>query len=276
MERIASGYALAEAPLAAPDGGLWFSDALAGGVYRWSPGAGEVETVIERRRGVGGMAAHSAGGLVVSGRDLSRVDGGRSEVLYEDGTAAGFNDLTVDPDGRLVAGVLRFRPFAGEELVPGEFVRVDGPAAAATIVPGVEWVNGCGFSPDGGAFYGCDYRRGVVLTAKRSDDGSYGAASVLLESPSGEADGLAVDENGGIWVALGGAGAVGRFRPDGRLERTIDVPAGFVASLCFGGSDGRDLFVTTGGDPSGPESPGGVFHARAEVTGAPIPAVAAR
>ena len=275
MERIASGYALAEAPLAAPDGGLWFSDAVVGGVYRWSPGSGEVETVIERRRGVGGMAAHADGGLVVSGRDLSLVDGERSEVLYADETSAGFNDITVDPDGRLVAGVLRFRPFAGEELVPGEFVRVDGPATAAIIVPGVEWVNGCGFSPDGATFYGCDYRRGAVLAARREDDGSYGAASVLIESPSGEADGLAVDENGAIWVALGGAGTVGRFLPDGELEETIDVPASFVASLCFGGSDGRDLFVTTGGDPGDPESPGGVFHARSEVAGAPIPAVAA-
>ncbi len=116
-------------------------------------------------------------------------------------------------------------------------------------MPGVEWVNGCGFSPDGDTFYGCDYRRGVVLAAERDAGGTYGRATALIESPSGEADGLAVDENGAIWVALGGAGAIGRFRPDGVLEETVDVPAGFVASLCFGGSDGRDLFITTGGTP---------------------------
>ena len=273
MERIASGYALAEAPLAAPDGGVFFSDALAGGVYRWSPGSGEVSTVIETRRGVGGMAAHAAGGLVVSGRDLARIDGDATEVLYADESAAGFNDITVDPAGRLVAGVLRFRPFAGEEMVPGEYVRVDGPAAAAAIMPGVEWVNGCAFSPDGATFYGCDYRRGVVLAADREERGAYGPPRVLAESPSGEADGLAVDEDGAVWVALGGAGRLGRFRPDGELDGTVDVPAAFVASLCFGGSDGRDLFVTTGGDPSDPDAAGGVFHARADVAGAPIPAV---
>jgi sugar lactone lactonase YvrE len=275
LERIASGYALAEAPLAAPDGGLFFSDAVAGGVHRWSPVSGGVETVVEKRRGVGGMAAHAGGGLVLSGRDLVRVEGTESEVVYADQSAAGFNDVTVDPRGRLVAGVLRFRPFAGEAPVPGEFVRVDGPASATTIVPGVEWVNGCGFSPDGRTFYGCDYRRGVVLAAERAEDDAYGPARVLIESPSGEADGLAVDEDGAVWVALGGAGRVGRFRPDGELDGNVDVPASFVASLCFGGSDRRDLFVTTAGDPSDPERAGGVYRSRVAVPGVEVPPVAA-
>ena len=40
MERIAAGFRLAEAPVAAPDGGLWFSDVFGGGVYRWSRASG--------------------------------------------------------------------------------------------------------------------------------------------------------------------------------------------------------------------------------------------
>jgi sugar lactone lactonase YvrE len=55
MERIASGYALAEAPVASADGGVYFSDALGGGVYQWAPATHEVETVVPKRRGVGGM-----------------------------------------------------------------------------------------------------------------------------------------------------------------------------------------------------------------------------
>lgn len=274
MERIAGGFALAEAPVAAPDGGLWFSDAVAGGAYRWSPGSGEVETVIPKRRGIGGMALHSGGGLVVSGRDVSRIDGEVSEVLHADGSAAGFNDLTVDPEGHVVAGVLRFRPFKGEDPVPGEFARIGADGAVTVVLDGVEWANGCGFSPDGATFYAADYRRGVVWAAQRSEDGAYRDARELIASPSGEADGLAVDENGAIWVALGGGGAVGRFRPDGGLEETVEVPAPFVASVCFGGGDGRDLFVTTAGDPGDPEAPGGVYLSRAPVAGVPVPAVA--
>ena len=273
MERIASGYALTEAPVADPEGGVYFSDVLGGGVFHWKPTSGEAECVLPKRRGIGGMALHSDGGLVVSGRDLARVDGEASETLMAgDEGVAGFNDLTVDPDGRVVAGVLRFRPFLGEEPVAGEFVAVR-PGGPETVLPNVEWPNGCGFSPDGETFYACDYRRGVVIAAERRE-GAYAESRVAITSPSGEADGLAVDEHGAIWVALGGDPAVARFLPDGTFDRRVDVPAPFVASLCFGGADLRDLFITTTGNPEDPAAPGGVYATRAPVAGVPIPRVA--
>jgi gluconolactonase len=273
MERIASGYALAEAPVAAPDGGLYFSDALGGGVYRWSPDSGEVETVIPKRRGVGGMALHEEGGLVVSGRDVSHVRDGETTTLFADEAATGINDLTVDPDGRVVAGVLRFHPFAGDDPVPGEFVRVDPDGSAATVMPDVGWTNGCAFSPGGDIFYGCDYGSGLVLAANRDAGGRYGPPRTLWVSTSGQADGMAVDEDGAVWVALGAGAAVARIAPDGVLDQQLNVPSGFVASVCFGGADRRDLFITTGGDPADPENAGAVFLTRAPVAGASIPAV---
>jgi len=71
MERLTDGYQLAEAPVATPAGGVVFSDVLGGGVREWDPATGEVTVVIPKRRGVGGMARHRDGGLVVSGRDVS-------------------------------------------------------------------------------------------------------------------------------------------------------------------------------------------------------------
>ena len=268
MERIASGYSLAEAPVAASDGGVFFSDVLGGGVYRWSPGSGEVETVIASKRGVGGMALHGDGGLVMGGRDVSHVVDGETRVLFADEAIAGLNDLTVDPDGDVVVGVLHFRPFADETPVPGEFVRIGD---RATVAGDVLWANGCAYSPDGATFYGCDYHRGVVFAADRHDDGTHGPPRALIETPGGEADGMAVDEHGALWVALGARGSVGRFRPDGALDSEVQVPAGFVASLCFGGDDLRDLFVTTLGDPKSDEDPGAVFLTRAPVAGSPVP-----
>ena len=269
MERIVAGYRLAEAPVAARDGGLFFSDVFGGGVHRWSPGSGRVETVIPKRRGIGGMALHADGGLVVSGRDVSHVaEDGETRVLFADDAIAGLNDLTVDPDGDVVVGVLRFRPFAGEDPVPGEFVRVGD---RTTVMAGVLWANGCAYSPDGATFYGCDYHRGVVFAADRRADGAHGPPRALVETPGGAADGLAVDEHGGLWVALGARGTVGRFRPDGALESELDVPADFVASLCFGGDDGRDLFITTLGEPESEDASGAVFLTRASVAGAPVP-----
>jgi xylono-1,5-lactonase len=268
MERIAAGYRLAEAPVAAPDGGLFFSDVFGGGVYRWSRASGEVETVIPKKRGVGGMALHADGGLVLSGRDVSHVaEDGATRSLYADETIGGINDLTVDSDGNVVIGVLRFRPFTDEDPVPGEFLRI---ADGATVLPGVVWTNGCAYSPDGATFYGCDYQRGLVLAADRLDDGTYGPPRTVVETPGGAADGMAVDEDGGLWVALGARGTVGRFRPDGTLDSELDVPGDFVASVCFGGADLRDLFITTLGDPASEETSGSVFLTPAPVAGTPI------
>jgi gluconolactonase len=72
-----------------------------------------------------------------------------------------------------------------------------------------------------------------------------------------------MDAEGGVWVALGGGGGVGRFSPGGELEQVLDVPADFVSSLCFGGQDGRELFVTTTGT---------LFRARVDVAGLPLAA----
>lgn len=77
MTPVVWGYTFLEAPRADDHGGLYFSDIIAGGVYRWSP-EGSVETVIPKRRGVGGLALHADGGLVVSGRDVCHVRNGQS------------------------------------------------------------------------------------------------------------------------------------------------------------------------------------------------------
>jgi gluconolactonase len=196
------------------------------------------------------------------------AEDGSTRVLFADEAIAGLNDLTADPDGDVIVGVLRFHPFAEEEPVPGEFVRIGD---RATVLPGVIWTNGCAYSPDGTTFYGCDYQRGLVLAADRRDDGSYGPPRVVVETPGGAADGMAVDEDGGLWVALAARGTVGRFRPDGTLDSELDVPADFVASVCFGGDDLRELFITTLGDPESEEGSGAVFRTRAPVAGAPAP-----
>jgi xylono-1,5-lactonase len=263
VERVASGYGLAEAPVAAPDGGVYFSDALGGGVYHLSPTTGAVETVLGKRRGVGGMALHADGGLVMTGRDVIHFRDGDSRTLYSNPEIPGLNDLTVDPDGQLIVGGLRFRPFLGEPPVPGEFIRLDG----SVVLPDVVWPNGCAFSPDGGTFYGCDYQRGQVVAVDRTVDGEYGTPRVAVVSPSGAADGMAVDEDGCLWIALGPRASVARFTPDGRLDTEIHLDADFVASLCFAGQDRRDLYITTTGNPADPAARGGVFLTRAPVAG---------
>jgi sugar lactone lactonase YvrE len=199
------------------------------------------------------MCVHADGGLVVSGRDVLHVRGGEQRMLLGglDGVT-GFNDLGTDVAGRLYVGALRFSPFGGEAPKPGQVWRIDGEGSAIPVLEGIDWPNGIGFSADSATMYACDYAHGTVLTA----DG------VFARSPAGSADGLAVDESGGVWVAMGEGRAIARFNPDGSLDRTFDVPAEFVSSLCFGGDDMRDVYVTT---------VGALLHGRSDVPGLPVP-----
>jgi sugar lactone lactonase YvrE len=252
FEELASGYSLLEAPVWDGSGGVYFSDVLQGGVRRWSPDG--VDDVLPKRRGIGGMCMHADGGLVVSGRDVIHVSGDDQRVLLgEMEGVTGFNDLAADREGRVYVGALRFNPFAGEKPKPGQVWRVDRDGPATPVLEGIDWPNGIGFSPDGSTMYACDYAHGTVLR---------GDGSVFARSSSGSADGLAVDENGGVWVAMGEGGAIARFEPDGSLDRTFDVPVGFVSSLCFGGDDMRDVYVTT---------VGALLHGRSVVPGLPVP-----
>ena len=98
-EVVAHGYGLAEAPTIDIDASVVFSDVLGGGVYRIDA-AGNVTTIVPKRRGVGGIAVHADGGIVCSGRDLVHVheDHEPRTVLHVDGVA-GWNDLCTDTAG---------------------------------------------------------------------------------------------------------------------------------------------------------------------------------
>ena len=89
-------------------------------------------------------------------------------------------------------------------------------------------------------------------------------------SPRGSADGLAVDVEGCVWLALGEGGGVARLSPDGELLEIVDVPARFVSSISFGGEDGRDVLISTADNLIDPELGGTLLRARSEVAGVPV------
>ena len=114
MEQLTQGYGLVEGPVWEDGRGLLFSDVLFGGVFRLTLD-GAVERVFEHRRGIGGMALHEAGGLIVSGRNLSfkPFSGGATVTVVEQDEAAGvvgFNDLTTDAAGAHLRGRLGGQP----------------------------------------------------------------------------------------------------------------------------------------------------------------------
>ena len=82
LETIASGYGLIEGPRVDAAGNLFFSDVTNGGVYSRSP-SGEISTVVPKRRGVGGIALHADGGVIVSGKNICHAKDGTSRILFQ-------------------------------------------------------------------------------------------------------------------------------------------------------------------------------------------------
>jgi D-xylonolactonase len=269
FEILASGYGLVEGPNEDPQGRIVFSDVLGGGVYR-ADSSGAVETLVPKRRGVGGIALHADGGVVCSGRDIVHVRDGVTRTLFSIPGLPGWNDLCTDAAGRVYAGALRFAVFdPNAQPVPGECYRIEKEGDAQLVYGGVLHANGIGFSPDGRTLYHSDTRAGVIFVHDLDRSGQ-ATARRTWEMTGGQPDGLAVDVNGGVWVASAGGSRVDRYLPNGRVERSLAVPARIVTSVCFAGSDRRDLIVTTADHSAEPDRRGCVLRTRVDVAGAPV------
>jgi sugar lactone lactonase YvrE len=225
---------LLEAPRPLHDGSVLFANTTMGGVYRWSNDG--VSSVVDRRRGIGGIVLHGDGGLMVSGRDLAHAGPAGVRTVLAVSGATGINDLTVGPDGSVLAGILRHRPQLGETAPPTELVQIAPSGATHILAEDLLWPNGIGFSPDGENLYVAEYAGARVrLVGPRGP-------SVFAHAPRGECDGLAVDVEGGVWVALGSGCGIARFDPTGALDEMIELPGRFVSSLAFVATT---IYVTT-------------------------------
>ncbi|MEY2590043.1 MAG: hypothetical protein QOJ67_2027 [Acidimicrobiaceae bacterium] len=234
---LVDGLDLGEAPRVDDQGRVWFTNVLGGGVYRWSEG-GDVETMVPKRKGVGGLALHEDGGVVISGRDIVHVqpDGTNRFLFAAPEGVTGFNDICATTEGHLLVGGLRFRPFAGDPPVPGSFWYVTAPEHGEVVLDDVLWPNGVGDAGEG-VWCFCDYARGQLTI-----EGGHSPRHVV-RTPNGEADGLAIDGEGGIWVALAGGEALARYTQAGELTDTLELPGHIVTSVAFDGD--ATMYVTT-------------------------------
>jgi sugar lactone lactonase YvrE len=280
FEEIASGYCFLEAPRAEGDS-VWFVDLLQGGLRRLSPG-GQVETFLADHKHIGGVVLNEDGAVICGGPlGLVWLDPrtGRSGVLLDavqGERLAGVNDMF--PDGR---GGLYFGTLSGGGDYQGPpaltaLCHVDADGRARVLQEDVKFANGIGLSPDGRRLYHTESLRGIFVYDVEPD-GSVANKRVFSERADG--DGLVVDVEGCVWSASFSAGEIVRHRPDGAIDRRISVPHKVVTSLCFGGADGRDLYVTSGGNNGVdamlrgelPPREASLFHARADTAGLPTP-----
>ncbi len=154
------------------------------------------------------------------------------------------NDGACDPQGRLWAGTLAddFHPGGGA------LYRLDRDGGVDVMLDDLTISNGLGWSPDGTTMYLVDSGPRLVH-AFRFDQltGEISAARVLVAVPEqvGAPDGLTVDADGDIWVAIYGGGRVHRYSPEGVLREELVVPAAQSTSSAFAGRDMNRLYVTT-------------------------------
>lgn len=276
MEQVATGYGLIEGPVWDASRGLYFSDVINGGVHLLDR-TGKVSIVVPKRRGIGGMALHENGGLVVGGRDIACVslgNGTTTTLLPLDAIAGatGFNDLTTDGAGRVYVGSLAFKVFGGETPRPGHLHVIDLDGSMRTLSDGVLLTNGLGFSPDGKRLYHSDARAGIVRAYDVTGDGGVGPWRQFASlGEGGVPDGLKVAADGSVWVADAHGGRVAVFGADGAHLRDVAVPLPMVTSVCFGGDGLRDLYVVTGSRGGPSENCGSIFRTRVDVAGLALP-----
>ena len=148
--------------------------------------------------------------------------------------------------------------------------RFDPDGSLTTVLEDVSLSNGLAWTADERRMY---YVDSPTLRIDVLDyDNATGAVEhrrpfATIEAGAGVPDGLVLDDDGGVWVALYGGAQVRRYDPDGALDAVLAVPADNVTACWFGGADGRRLFVTTARSPQ-PEG-GSLFVAERGVTGPP-------
>jgi len=155
------------------------------------------------------------------------------------------NDAKADPRGRLWHGTMAYE----ESIGRGALYRLD-PGAAETklMVPGVSVSNGMGWSPDGKTMYYIDTPTGRVDAFDYDiRTGDISGRRPFATIDEGFPDGMCVDADGGVWVAIWLGHKVIRFLPDGTPDRVLELPVPKVTSCAFAGPDLGTLIVTTVG-----------------------------
>lgn len=254
-------------------GGLRWLDMLAGDILSITE-SGEIQ-----RRKVGRIAAcvrpRRKGGAVIGverGFALEDADGtvmSLGEVWTSDGVR--MNEGGCDPDGRFYCGSMAYDQKSGA----GNLYRLDPDHSVHVVVENVTVSNGIEWSPDNSRVYYNDTATLQISVFDYDFENGLTARRVFVDLSEEELrpDGLTVDAEGAVWVALANGGAVRRYTPGGKLDGMIEIPARKVTACTFGGERLDRLFITTSreGVPPGEDLlAGSLFRADVGLSGLPV------
>jgi sugar lactone lactonase YvrE len=231
---------------------LFWVDILGSQLHRAQVGAHgllELITTVELDRHIGAAAPAAGGGYVVAAgtgflliepgrtvRELAQPEAGRTDVRMNDGAC--------DPQGRFWAGTMAYDESPGA----GTLYRLELDGTCTTVLQGLTISNGIGWSPDGTEMYLVDSGTRQVDAFDfdpASGDLARRRTIVQIEEPGIAPDGLTVDNQGGLWIALWDGAQVRRYSPDGSPLATVPLPVDRPTSCAFGGPELTTLFVTS-------------------------------
>ena len=264
---------------------LWWVDIVGKRVQRLDGDSGEVR-VWAAPDIVSGVLPCESGGLVAAlPHGIDRVDLGtglftRWIASPDPNPNNRTNEFRVDPWGRLWLGTMwnNIGPNGEDRPVEestGQVFCIDAEGKVTPVLSGVGITNTFVWSPDGARFYTADTKLKTMWSfAVRPDETPIVADRQVFAGPEiapGNPDGSAMDEEGCVWTAHWGGARVIRVTPDGRLDRTIDMPVEQPSCVEFGGPDRRTLYITTArqGLANPGELDGALFALPVDVAGQP-------
>ncbi|MBP6506355.1 MAG: SMP-30/gluconolactonase/LRE family protein [Opitutaceae bacterium] len=250
---------------------LFWTDIVAGELHAWHEPTAMTKRVYEGPT-VGGFTLEADGALLLFRiNDLARFNPETGEcrpvrTFTDEGTER-FNDVMADGAGRVYAGTI------GRTKASGGLFRFDPDGSVHPLFRGTGVSNGMGISPDGQTFYWtCSTTNHIFAFDYDAATGNLSNRRIFYAADTedeGTCDGLCVDVNGTLWSARWDGHRIRQHAPDGKVLSEISVAASRVTSCCFGGADGKKLFITSarGETDPGYSSAGDVFVATMNTTG---------
>ncbi len=257
---------------------LWWVDITGERVHCFDPGSSEHSSWSTAGQAGGVVLGAMGEPVVASPEGLAVLDRSTGTLdlrvpIEQDRPENRANDIKVDSRGRVWVGTMAF----DKRRRNAALYRLDGDRVTR-VVDGLTISNGPAFDEAGGRLYLAD--TALCLVDVFDLDPATGALSgrrrfLDLSREQLWPDGMTVDRDGMLWVALGRAGAVHRYRADGTLDDLVELPTSNPTSVAFGGGDGGDLYITTSWvdveRPGDEPLAGSIFRCRPGVTGLPSP-----
>ena len=232
-------------------GTLYFIDVEAGKIFSWKD---EKLTAWEAGEQIGCAVLREKGGMIAALRsglyEVDFPDGGKRLLADPESEIPGnrFNDGKVDPAGRLLAGTMALSSQAGDPPT-GALDSLDINGSVSKLIPDVYLSNGLAWSADGSVLFHVDTTAQTVTRYEYNvAAGTVSDPEVVIRVPDGLGfpDGMTIDSEGKLWIALWRGHAISRWDPEtGEMLAKYELPALNVSSCCFGGVGMDTLFITT-------------------------------